>query len=180
MQNNKLLSLFIMCCLGLYTQVSKAQVSESDSLELVNFYYATGGDNWSNNIGWLVSHVKFWEGITLTDDESAVKEIHFLSSAVGSNLVGEIPNLNLPNLEILNLNSNQLTGEIPNFNNLINLKHLVLYNNQLTGEIPNFNLPSLLDLWLNNNQLTGNIPNFSNLFNLRLLALHNKKLLHQC
>ena len=97
MQNNKLLFLFVMCCFGLYTQVSKAQVSESDSLDLVNFYYATGGDNWTNNDGWLVEPVSEWYGITLSDNEGTLIRIDLNAS----NLTGNIPNLNLPTLEVL-------------------------------------------------------------------------------
>ena len=68
-------------------QQAKAQVSVSDSLELVNFYYATGGDNWINNSGWLTSPVNEWYGVTLTDDGCGVVKIDLTQN----NLIGTLP-----------------------------------------------------------------------------------------
>ena len=67
-------------------------VSVNDSLELVNFYNATGGDNWDNNEGWLVEPVNEWHGITLSEDGCFVEEI----MTGDNNLVGELIDLNLP------------------------------------------------------------------------------------
>ena len=39
----------------------------ADSLELVSLYNALGGDNWTNNDGWLTAPVSEWFGVTLTD-----------------------------------------------------------------------------------------------------------------
>jgi len=106
-------------------QQAKAQVSVSDSLELVNFYYATGGDDWYYNDGWLVEPVSEWHGITLNDAGTSVQTIEMNSN----NLEGTILNLNLPNLRELNFRRNKLTGNIPYFSNLPNLTKLILYNN---------------------------------------------------
>ena len=78
-------------------------------------------------------------------------------------LTGEIPPEigNLTNLERLWLHGNQLTGEIPpEIGNLTNLIYLNLYDNQLTGSIPSEirNLTNLNQLYLYYNQLTGVIP----------------------
>jgi Leucine-rich repeat (LRR) protein len=89
-------------------------------------------------------------------------------------LSGSIPNLNFPNLQVLNLYRNQLTGTIPNFD-LPNLQSLSLSSNQLTGTIPNFNMPNLQFLSLYLNQLSGPIPDFA-LPNLRNLVLHYNRL----
>jgi hypothetical protein len=84
-------------------------------------------------------------------------------------LSGGIPNFNLPNLKELFLFENPLGSNIPSFN-LSNLEKIIISNNQLSGSIPNFNLPNLKFIYLNNNQLSGSIPNFNlpNLLNLRL------------
>ena len=113
-------------------------VLESDSLALVDFYYAVGGDLLEQNGGWLEAPVSEWYGITLSDDSCSVKEINLSSQG----LQGSIPDLNLPNLEILNLSGNQFSGTIPDFN-LPNLEVLNLSGNQFSGTIPDFNLPKL-------------------------------------
>ena len=64
-------------------------------------------------------------------------------------------------LKVLELSSNQLTGEIPlEIGNLTNLIHLSLHDNQLTGSIPPEigNLTNLEVLSLYGNQLSGIIP----------------------
>ncbi|MGB0929125.1 MAG: choice-of-anchor L domain-containing protein [Chitinophagales bacterium] len=148
---------------------------EADSLELVAFYNATGGDDWTDNSGWLVDDVSEWFGVTLSVDGCGVAELNmFIDINTGNNLVGNIYDFNLSNLEILNLKINQLTGEIPNFN-LPSLEVLWLGRNTLTGDIPNFDLPNLKVLSLDFNALTGEIPNFD-LPNLEALALYDNAL----
>lgn len=141
----------------------------NDSLELVALYNATNGANWTNKTNWLSSNpMDTWYGITLTNGR--VSSIQLWSNALN----GNIPNLNIPNLETLHLNNNQLSGSIPNFT-LSNLKNLYLHNNLLSSNIPNFSLGNLEGLYLNNNQLTGSIPNF-NLPNLKNLWLYSNQL----
>jgi gliding motility-associated-like protein len=129
---------------------------EDDFRELEKLYDATNGDNWIDKTGWFSANMKAWKGVYLTNDSCDVAWILM----IGNNLVGTIPNLNLPFLRRLSLSSNQLSGAIPNFN-LPNLNELALSKNQLTGAIPNFNLPNLVDLYLYANQLTGPIPSFT-------------------
>ena len=134
-----------------------------DSLELIKLYKATNGANWNNE--WdLTKPISTWHGVTLTyywnstrltRDNCSVKRINLGNSE----LIGSIPNLNLPKLERLMLFNNQLSGTIPNFD-LPSLDYLSLFNNQLSGQIPNFNLPWLKNLYLSNNKLSGQIPNF--------------------
>ncbi len=162
-------------------QVTEIPVSECQAL--LELYNNTDGENWRNKNGWNEINTPCnWFGI--------ICEAGHVSKIVGSyclldesdggciiqsmGLKGQLPNLNLPNLQILDLSNNQLNGNIPNFN-LPNLRSLSLSNNQLNGNIPNFNLPNLQILSLSNNQLNGNIPNF-NLPNLRSLSLSNNQL----
>ena len=77
---------------------------EADSLELVNLYYDLGGDNWTNNDGWLTAPVSEWHGITLTDDGCGVKEIDLSgTSSQDFGLVGNLMDWNFPRLTYLNL-----------------------------------------------------------------------------
>ena len=61
---------------------------------------------------------------------------------------------NLTQLRVLNLNGNDLAGEVPaGLGLLTNLQHLELTFNQLTGSLPlEFaNLTAMEDLWFNYN-----------------------------
>ena len=130
-----------------------------DSLELVNLYNATNGDQWENK--WdLTKPVYTWYGVSLTDDGCSVKSIDLPSNR----LSGQIPNLDLPNLESLDLSNNQLSDSIPKFDSLPNLKVLRLLGNLLRGSIPDFNYLNkldTLDIRMNNFTFQG-IPNSIN------------------
>ena len=175
----RLFSFIIIFLLLNYSAVNAqcTSVSESDSLALVDFYSTTNGADWINNEAWLSSPVSEWYGITLTSDGCSIKSIN-----LGFNQIeGTLPDLNLPNLEELVLLNNRLSGDIPDFSNLPNLKRLYLGNttasdwlNELVGEVPDFsNLPLLEVLHLGQNRLSGDIPDFSNLPNLKTLELGN-------
>jgi hypothetical protein len=71
-----------------------------------------------------------------------------------------IPNFNLPNLQLLHLYANRLTGKLPSFYRT-NLRELRAEVNQLSDTIPNLNLPNLEWLWIGRNQFTGKIPAFN-------------------
>ncbi len=139
-----------------------------DSLQLVSLYNATGGANWTNKWN-LATPINTWFGVTLNTNGCV-----FRLNLEKNNLVGTLPNLNIPNLEWLYIYENKLSGTIPSFN-LPNLKNLWLGNNTFTGTIPNFNTPNLVELVLNGNQLTGTIPNFT-FPNLKQLQLIENKL----
>jgi hypothetical protein len=140
----------------------------SDSLQLIRLYEATDGINWTNK--WDLSQpMTTWFGVKL-DENGCVTDINLSEN----NLIGNLPNLDLPNLQNLFLSKNQLRGNIPNFN-LPNLVQLGLFANQLWGDIPNFTLPNLQYLDLPNNHLSGRIPNF-NLPNLQFLYLYANQL----
>jgi len=159
--------------------VTEIPVSECQSL--LELYNSTNGASWKNNTDWNQTNTPCsWFGITcsggyvqkisLSDDGNNSDSIY------GNNLVGTIPNLNLPNLTILNISLNQLSGSIPDFTQLPNLTKLSLVLNQLSGSIPNFNLPNLTFLSLGANRLSGSIPNFTNLPNLQTLSLSSNQL----
>ncbi|KAK9081969.1 hypothetical protein Syun_030951 [Stephania yunnanensis] len=100
----------------------------------------------------------------------------------GNQISGIIPSeifLKLPNLIVLHLMDNFLTGNIPqDIGKLNNLRVLTLGNNNLSGRIPSSinNLAWLLYLDLNHNNFEGVVPNTSNLQSLLELGLSGNKL----
>jgi Leucine-rich repeat (LRR) protein len=78
----------------------------------------------------------------------------------GNLLTGAIPNFDgIPNLKTLTLSRNALVGPVPNFQRFPHLQRMTIDHNKLNGELPDFtNLPSLRDMDLSFNQLSGKIP----------------------
>ncbi|GFZ02331.1 leucine-rich repeat protein kinase family protein [Actinidia rufa] len=80
----------------------------------------------------------------------------------GKNLTGNIPAdmKKLGGLVELWLDSNSLTGPIPDFTGCMDLEIIHLENNQLTGELPSSlaQLPNLKELYVQNNKLSGKVP----------------------
>jgi gliding motility-associated-like protein len=176
----------------------------SDSLELVDFYTKTNGQNWTNQ--WDLSQpFSTWHGIKL-NSSGCVQCLDFDGDPNcgwkhnrGNNLVGELPDLNLPHVEHLFLGFNKLYGPPPLLKNMAYLLTLQLSGNGFSDSIPNFNfkrlvslelefnqfsgaipdfqhIPKLQTLYLNYNKLSGSIPNFSNLPDLKRLYISKNKL----
>ncbi|XP_074284260.1 receptor-like protein EIX2 [Silene latifolia] len=87
----------------------------------------------------------------------------------------------VPNLKMLFLSSNQISGPIPN--SLCKLKSLIgldIHNNSLSGVIPNCwaNISTLYFLRLSHNKLKGHIPCFNNKDSNELETLGNTFYLH--
>ncbi len=88
---------------------------------------------------------------------------------------------NLPNLRILNLNVNKLTGSLPgNMGNATTLTSLAIsLNSNMTGSLPASigNLVNLTILQIEGTQIDGSIPTtIGNLTNLTYLKLNSNKL----
>ncbi len=126
---------------------------------LMALYNSTNGDNWLNSENWGSSApLGTWYGVT-TDPEGRIRLLELNSN----NLVGEIPpDLgNLTHLLRLRLNHNQLTGSIPpELGRLSNLRQVRLDGNNLSGQIPAefVSLPELEQLLLGGNEFTGCFP----------------------
>ncbi len=138
----------------------------TDRDELIRLYEAIEGIPWDIN-----QDVNTWKGISLNGEGRIIRIALYnqnLSTKPGQNL----PDLNLPFLEVLRLDNNQLSGNIPRFDQLPQLDTLSLNNNQFDGIIEDYQLPSLRFLNLSINNLSGAIPNFSNMSNLEVLGLN--------
>lgn len=172
----KKLAHFIVLTFLVFGPAAQAQTCnrQQDSLALVGFYNAMGGPGWT--IQWnFAQPMNTWFGVVLTP-AGCVKSLDILAP-----LTGIIPNLQLPFLEKLSLNSvglSSLTGSIPNFSGLANLQEFSLSgSDSLTGPIPNFsNLPKLSKLELSLINFPGSIPDFSELPQLKTLIFNNNDL----
>ena len=143
-----------------------------DRAVLVELYNVTGGDNWTNNEGWISDlPLGRWHGVA-TDERGNVTQLLLREN----NLAGRIPSEigRLTELRSLDLQSNELTGDIPpEIGNLKLIDSLNLARNELTGKIPaGFGgLTALHTLDLQANKLTGEIP--PEIGNLKLLTYLN-------
>ncbi len=92
-------------------------------------------------------------------------------------IVGTIPDFNLPQLIRLKINRTDVSGTIPDFSGITILNYLNLEENELTGEVPNFSqMPYLEDIILSSNELTGEIPSFEHLTLLEYIRLEYNEL----
>lgn len=129
---------------------------------LMEFYQATGGDNWLNNKNWGSSlPVNEWYGVNVNRSVNA--HIPTGINLPNNNLNGTIPTSigKLDNLEILTLHHNKLSGTIPKeIANLSKLRNLNIYMNNLSGAVPEgVGKPPTEWVHLNYNKLTGPLPN---------------------
>lgn len=138
---------------------------------LATIYYATGGDNWKENDGWLSYDQDECTWFSKPDpnaypnkpDYLCNKEHEFLYLSPWDNFqAGSIPPQVglLTALVILDLADGRLTGTIPTEIGNLQLRHLYLNNNALDGTIPSEvgGLSSLKNFALEGNSLTGKVP----------------------
>ncbi|XP_074308787.1 putative inactive receptor kinase At5g67200 [Silene latifolia] len=77
-----------------------------------------------------------------------------------SSLLGTLPPLLLPQLRVLLLRNNSLSGPLPSFSSLINLRSLILSSNSFSGSFPDslISLYKLRVLDLSFNNFSGSLP----------------------
>ncbi|KAJ0098711.1 hypothetical protein Patl1_22173 [Pistacia atlantica] len=115
-----------------------------------------------------------WDGI-FCNSAGSITEIYLFGHEIRREL-GQFNFSCFPNLEYLDLGSNNLSGRIPSqIGALSKLKTLYLNGNDLTGELGQFNFscfPNLEYLLLGGNKLSGRIPSqIGALSKLRVLSL---------
>ena len=148
--------LFISFCFAV--KPAKAQVNQSDSLALVDFYNSTNGTNWYFNYNWLTkAPVSTWAGITTTG--TRVTQIDLENDRLSGTLPVSFGNLT--GLQYLNIANNQLSGSLPSsLGNLVNLTELDIYSNLFSGSLPSSlgNLKKVQYFEIGFNGFTGTIP----------------------
>ena len=138
-------------------------------------YHATGGDDWNHNDGWLTdAPLEDWYGLRVNVGRITHLELD------DNNLTGEIPKeIEKLDVHILDLRWNSISGGIDHLKNMKNVGELLLSANNFSGRIPRSlgNITSLGRLDLSDNQFTGSIPNrLTNLKNLMTFAAHSNNL----
>ncbi|MXX68135.1 MAG: hypothetical protein F4Y74_04160 [Gemmatimonadales bacterium] len=131
--------------------------------DLMALYEAMGGEAWTESANWGTSApLENWYGIAVDDSTGRVTTINLNRN----NLSGEIPTeiQYFPHLRVLRLDYNRLEGEIPaEIGLLTELRRMDIDGNPFRGGIPPElgNLAKLEVLWLgggDGNQLSGPIP----------------------
>jgi len=132
---------------------------------LAVFYYATTGDDWNNNNGWLTAAIVCdWTGISCSIPCGSVTHFALWTDRVNYNLSGDLPDelRALTNLEDMQFAWNSdLSGSIPSFlTALTKLTELSLGDTGRIGSIPSevWSLTKLQYLRFGGNLLTGTIP----------------------
>jgi hypothetical protein len=155
--------LFALFALSAWASTAFAAVPDSEYQLLRAIYNGTNGAQWTNNDGWLQNNaadVCNWSSITCNASGTHVTRINLrenrLNGALPSSLAG------LPELELFDVNSNQLTGSIPAIAGLVKLDTFNVGANRLSGALPALqNLPKLDSFYVYNNFLRGRIPDLS-------------------
>lgn len=165
--------------------------ADSDSLQLVGLYNATGGPAWTNSSGWIMPGVPIgsWHGIA-TDAFGCVRKIDLRANGLSGTLPAldlntldtliladnalsaTLPELQIPFVKYLDLSGNDFTGAFPNaMKTWDDLQTLNVANNGLQGPIPPDlgDLCELTELRLNNNAIEGELPEeLTMLYNLQI------------
>jgi len=173
------------------TQTCEAEVlngpqncTHPDFADLMALYTSTNGSGWDNRDGWeqgalgdncdpcdsLNFGANPWYGISCENNRVVQLELD------SNNLEGEIILLSgLDSLRELNLESNKLQGGNWNFDNP-NLRLISISNNpDLKTTLPNFNLPKLEEIYCYGDSLVGPLPLLDNVPMLRSLYIYSNE-----
>ncbi|XP_039041132.1 protein STRUBBELIG-RECEPTOR FAMILY 6-like isoform X2 [Hibiscus syriacus] len=194
-----ILVLFTVCILGFKPGFVNGETDQGDVSALGVMYSALNSPQ--QLTGWTASNGdpcgQSWKGVTCSNKR--VTEIKLsnlgLSGTMGyslqsltslkeldlshNNLVGDIPYNIPPNLQRLNLESNQFTGGVPfSISQMPSLQYLNLAHNQLQNALSDMfgSLSSLSTLDLSFNSMTGSLPeSFKNLTSISTMYLENNQ-----
>lgn len=175
----------ITIAVAIFTLHANAAVPASERDYLINLYNSTNGDNWTNtllnNAAWDVNNPasdpcdNYWYGVVCNIGNNSIRQIQLGSNNLSGTLPSDLASA-LPNLEIFEVYSNNLTGDVPNLDGLTKLIEFSGYTNRFTGLVEFGNLPELVYFDVNNNEIAGEIPSLSGLPKLRTFAVDFNKL----
>ena len=125
---------------------------------------ATRSLNWAAD-----TPIADWYGVVLSGTPRRVTALRLpgqdadsVSGTAEAKLRGSVPASlgRLSMLSDLNLQTNELTGPIPDLSNIVGLEELYLSSNVLMGRVPAWlgGMTQMRELWLSENSLTGQIP----------------------
>eukprot|EP01006_Ploeotia_vitrea_P020943 TRINITY_DN53266_c0_g1_i1.p1 TRINITY_DN53266_c0_g1~~TRINITY_DN53266_c0_g1_i1.p1 ORF type:complete len:170 (-),score=21.89 TRINITY_DN53266_c0_g1_i1:128-637(-) len=138
-----LLAYLLVCW---YPQIAATDISLQEEW-LRQLYKSTNGHHWFKNENWnSPQSVCDWYGVSCDDNQ----EIHTIQLE-SNNLTGTLPQFSvISSLRIINVRHNDLQGEVPAVDVLPRLKYLFADgNNKLVGTIPNDNFIGVrLPPWL--------------------------------
>lgn len=170
----------LLAALALLAAASaQAAIPPSQRQYLMDFYFATGGPNWTDHTGWggPPGTECNWFGVNCDAGETTVTELDLDGNHLVSPVGVPVPDWSaLPDLESLRLDSNQLAGPAPAIAGLAQLEFLSLGHNQFTGALPApAGLQHLQWYYALNNQFSGSLPSFDNLPALRVVGLRQNQ-----
>lgn len=131
-----------------------SQVSQQDSVTLVEFYNLTNGPEWINSTNWLTNNpVQTWHGIELTTTGTNVAKIELPNN----NLQGAIPSsiISIFTIDVLDVNNNQIQ-DLPYLGGGIDPGYIDVTNNQLTFEDFEINAFNQYPFFIDPQQQIGN------------------------
>ncbi|MCR9251852.1 MAG: PA14 domain-containing protein [bacterium] len=127
---------------------------------LTTFYNITSGKSWFENSNWTNTTPLFhWSGVVVNDG-GCVTELYLSNNNINGELTSGLL-ANLFDLSILELQDNNLFGEIPSdFENFESMVNFDLGRNNLSGNIPDIfqNWTQINTFGLAGNNLEGEIP----------------------
>lgn len=175
--NKGVYTFLVFCFLSLQTLNAETLCScdpVTDSLQLVQLRTATNGDDWTTP--WdLNTPMSTWFGVVL-NSEGCVSQLNLyqnFSAYLGNDLTGTLPNLELPELQNLVLQGNDISGGLPSFAGLPLLQELNLNANDITGMFPTFaENTDLRVLTMDGNSISGPVQNLPNSPQLRTLSCY--------
>jgi hypothetical protein len=139
--------------------ITHEQMEAEARKALIDFYNATDGDHWKNNTNWCSDKpLDEWFGI-----DTYGKSYPSLINLESNNLKGQIPNdffSRVGPVSFFNVSQNGLSGPICDLSKAFDMQVMLLARNQLTGELlPEFfNYPKLVHFECSDNNMTGPIP----------------------
>ena len=120
-----------------------AAVPAAERQALIDFYNATGGDNWINNGGTIsgntwqgaVGDPCAWTGVTCS--ASHVTQLFLTQNNLSGSMTAAMNALvNLPNLRYINFYGNNLSGSIPSMTGFTKLDTFYVDHNAISGVLP--------------------------------------------
>ena len=146
--------------------------------DLMKLYDAMGGADWVNSFNWGTSQpLRNWYGIAVDSVTGRVTQINLNRNELSGEIPPEIQYF--PELQLLRLDYNELEGEVPpEIGKLTELRRMDIDGNEFTGRIPPEigNLTKLEELWMGGSSMSGPIPpEIGNLTKLEDLHLYEAR-----